>query len=741
MRTLLILRGAPGAGKSTWIKENCLERYTLCPDEIRLLCSSLEHSADGRYAIAHNKETESKTWKILFDLLDYRMSRGEFTIIDGTASKTKDIQQYKDLADQYRYRMFCVDFTDVPLEQCLAQNKQRPEWKWVPEEAIKNIYARFATQKVPAGVKVIKPNEFDQLLEKPFDMSEYKKVVFIGDIHGCYTTLMQYFKDGIDPNVAYIFTGDYIDRGNENAETMKFLVSIMNEPNVCFLEGNHERSLRFYGNGIASSSKAFENVAKKQFICGGFSEKEARMFYRKLRQMSHFTYKGLEILACHGGIPNMDTNLLFMPTHDFIKGVGGYSDYKTIAETWMRDTSENTYLIHGHRNTEKDEVRIADRVFNLEGGVEFGGQLRILELNDALEWNVIELDDCQPITEELNTENRPLVSVEDAITYLRNNAFIQEKPLGDGISSFNFTREAFYKKNWNRQTILARGLFMDTVNNKIMARSYEKFFKINEVKETELFSLRERLQFPVKAWVKENGYLGIVSYDYNKDDLFIASKSTNHGDYAKLFSEILEPFKKNLLKCLKYFYDTENPITLVFEVENVEYDPHIIKYENNRVVLLDAIKNEFTYEHMPYDILQKIADDIGCYIKECAYVITNWEDFTNLYRQVQDQNYQYNENFIEGFVFEDASGFMVKAKSGYYNLWKKLRGVLDQTLKYGYTTNTGWLVSPLENYFYGFCKKLFEQDRNKETKEYPYKIDIISIRDKFYQNAENIDRY
>ena len=55
------------------------------------------------------------------------------------------------------------------------------------------------------------------------------------------------------------------------------------------------------------------------------------------------------------------------------------------------------------------------------------------------------------------------------------------------------------------------------------ARSYEKFFKINEVRETELAALKSRLQFPVKTYVKENGFLAIVSYDYNSDDLFIAA--------------------------------------------------------------------------------------------------------------------------------------------------------------------------------------------------------------------------
>lgn len=40
MRTLLLLRGAPGSGKSTWIKENKLEQYTLEADLFRNLISN-----------------------------------------------------------------------------------------------------------------------------------------------------------------------------------------------------------------------------------------------------------------------------------------------------------------------------------------------------------------------------------------------------------------------------------------------------------------------------------------------------------------------------------------------------------------------------------------------------------------------------------------------------------------------------------------------------------------------------
>ena len=609
MRTLLILRGAPGSGKSTFVEQNWLLPYTLCPDTLRVMCSSRELQADGRFAVARNNATEKQTWKIIMDLLEYRMSRGELTVLDATASKTKDIQQYKELAEQYRYRSYVVDFTDVPLETCLRQNMQRHPDKWVPEDSIRNIYARFATQPVPARIEVIKPDELYKILEKPIDLSNYKKIVFIGDIHGCYDTLMQYsdFKEGLKDDTAYIFTGDYVDRGNQNAETMHYLYSIMDRPNVCFLEGNHERWIRDYGNSAPAGSKEFEQKTKGQLQRGEFTEKQARMFYRKVRQFSHFTYNGIEVLACHGGIPHMNTNLVYVPTQAFIHGVGSYSDYQTIADTWMCSTAENQFLVHGHRNTGKDPIQIADRVFNLEGGVEFGGTLRIVELNEDLTWNTIELEDCQPITEELNTEQRAVETVEDAVMYLRNNKFVNEKQLGNNISSFNFSREAFYSANWNRQTVLARGLFIDTKENKIMARSYEKFFRINEVRHTELAALKSGLQFPVKAFVKENGFLAIVSYDYNNDDLFIASKSTNKGDYVEYIKAQIEPYKENILKHLRYYHEINADLTLVFECVDIEKDPHIIKYEKSTLVLLDAIYNKLNFETVPYDNLVDFA--------------------------------------------------------------------------------------------------------------------------------------
>ena len=451
--------------------------------------------------------------------------------------------------------------------------------------------------------------------------------------------------------------------------------------------------------------------------------------------MSHFTYNGIEVLATHGGIPCMRTNLTYIPTCALINGVGEYNEYQDVADTWMRETKENQYQVHGHRNTAQDPVQLADRVFNLEGEVEFGGKLRIVEL-DSTGWNVIELANCQPITEDTNIEKAPVETVEQAVEYLRNNKFVKEKKLGNGISSFNFTREAFYSANWTRQTVLARGLFIDTDNNKIMARSYEKFFRINEVRETEMIALKNRLKFPVKAYVKENGFLGIVSYNYKTDDLFIATKSSDKGDCAEYFNKILDPYKENILKQLRYYHEINADLSLVFECIDVENDPHIIKYEKSTLVLLDAIYNKLNFETIPYDNLVDFAKTkIGCPVKELAYTIKDYDEFRDLVNRANDEDFKYNGNYIEGFVFVDQNGFMTKLKTNYYTFWKHMRSVADSTLRCGYYRRMGSLLTVQSNQFVAFCKECFNKDRIKETKSYPYKTDIISLREKFLSSS------
>ena len=709
MRVLLLLRGSAGCGKSTWIEQNGLNPYALSADDIRLLCQSPVLQPDGTVGISQSND--KTVWKTLFNLLEIRMQKGEFTVIDATNSKTSEMNRYKQMCETYRYRMYCVDFTDIPIDEVKRRNASREELKRVPDEAIDKMYSRFKTQKIPSGIKVIKPDELDSIWMKLFDLSEYKKIHHIGDVHGCYTALKKYIDDngGIKDDEFYIFCGDYVDRGIENADVIKYLISIKDKKNVLMLEGNHERWLWLWANGCVGKSKEFELVTKPQLEDAKIDKKDVRQLYRKFGQCAYYKYGENIYLVTHAGLSILPDNLTFVATDQMIHGVGNYNDFEKIAETFTEKMPSNYYQIHGHRNTKQVPIRVNDRVFNLEGRVEFGGDLRCVQL-DKDGMHEVEVHNEVFKTPEMREEQSVTnSSVADVIISLRANRYIQEKKFGN-ISSFNFTSKAFYDKVWNEQTTKARGLYLDTFKGKVAARAYDKFFNINERPETKFDMLQNKLQFPVTAYVKENGYLGIVSYDEYNDDLFIASKSTIDSQFAQwlkesIYNQITEENREKMKQ-----YAKDNNVSFVFENVDMKNDPHIIEYPESKLYLLDIVYNQMDFAKYDYETMCDIAHQLGLTPKEKAFEIDNWQDFYDWYYDILEEDYEYNGRKIEGFVIEDSVGYMTKLKLAYYNFWKFMRAISHEAIRNGYIKKTSALTTPIANEYYAWVRKLHDVD-------------------------------
>ena len=727
MRILLLLRGSAGCGKSTWIEKNGLKPYTLSADDIRLLCQGPIMQVDGTQGISQSND--NVVWKTLFSLLEVRMEKGEFTVIDATNSKTSEMTRYKEMCDTYRYRIYCVDFTDIPIEEVKKRNANREPLKRVPEEVIDKMYSRFATQKIPSGIKIIKPDELDTIWIKMFDLSEYKKIHHIGDIHGCNTVLQKYLSDcgGMKDDEMYIFTGDYIDRGIENAEVLKFLISIMNKKNVLLLEGNHERWLWIYAHEGVGRSKEFEFITRPALEESGIDKKEIRQLYRRLGQCAYYKYGDKIFLVTHAGLSTLPKNLGYVATEQMIKGVGTYNDFEKIADTFVNTTPVNVFQIHGHRNTKQLPIKVNDRVFNLEGRVEFGGCLRCVQVdNDGI--HTVEVENTVYKTPEMQSEQTVISSsVADTIIALRSNRYIQEKKFGN-ISSFNFTNKAFYDKVWDDQTTKARGLYLDTLKGKVAARAYDKFFNINERPETKFDMLQHKLQFPVTAYVKENGFLGIVSYNEYEDDLFIASKSTVDSQFAQWLKEMLyEKVSLENIQKMKEFIKEHN-VSFVFECVDMKNDPHIIEYPNSELFLLDIVQNDMDFVKYEYDTMVDIANQFGLTPKEKAFEIATWQEFFDWYFDVLEEDYEYAGRKIEGFVIEDSAGYMTKLKLAYYNFWKFMRSISQEAIRNGYIRKTSALTTPIANEYYAWVKKLHEVEDKESLPK-----DICTLRTLFYK--------
>lgn len=683
MRDLLLMHGVPGCGKSTFINLWHLEPYTICPDNIRLMFQSpVYNSHTGITSIS--QKNDKMVWEFVNKRVEEKMSRGEFIVID---AMNLDMSTWKKLADKYRYRIWYKRF-DTSLEECIYRNKNREEYKRVPEEVIVKAYEKYLTTSIPNYVKEIDVDWLNGI--KPLNVNQYENIYVFGDIHGCFEPLNNFFiENPFSEKNLYVFTGDYLDRGYENKESLEFFISLMHYKNVMFIEGNHCWE-RYWANDEMQKIKSKEFLINTIAQINDVNKSKVREWCRHWIQMAYLEFNNNKYFITHAGFGFFpgERHLRFIPTCDMTKG-GKYEDD---VDYWYEHENYNCDVIqiHGHRNLYEYHVDKFTKSFNLNSAIEFGEPLRIMQISkkgyDFLHYenekckgrinpwkqNKLEIDNIALKMKNTAT----LTKDEEFVMKLRKSSDIVEKTLANGISSFNFKRDVFFSDKWNNLNKIARGLFINS-DCKIVARSYEKFFNFNEGDKNTLEFLEKNLKFPVSLYMKYNGFLGILSYDKNIDNLHFFSKSTDESDFAKYFKEIaIAQFKRagTLDEITEYLKN--NDVTMVFEVIDPENDPHIIEYENKRVWLLDIIDNRIEFNKKPYYELCEIAKKFNMSVKKKEFNIFTFNDLK--YNLTQSFPAIDSESNFEGFVLEDANGYMFKYKMPFYNFWKKMRGVKHQ---------------------------------------------------------------
>lgn len=786
MRTLLLLRGAPGAGKSTWIEENNLQNYTLEADKFRQLTSNPILGKDGQLQIT--QDNDRLAWELLYQALESRMHRGDFTVIDATHSSEAMFNKYKGLVEKYRYKVYYKNF-DISLEELKRRNDIRPEHKQIPIQAIERMKALIDNTKPSSFASEIE--DISEIINYWTDdlTDKYEHVKIIGDIQGCYTVLKEAIGSDLDSKTKYIFAGDLLDRGIENKEVLDFMLSIYTKPNVVFIEGNHDTHLRNWDmdswdlkkSGEPKIPREFKFKTLPQLLCqkpkSDFkintyttedwdiyytvndqktnipvwttedetgqqvnlepylkykdgtlwlkpyqtskteidtginvneidSEKlksKVRQFVRRFRLAYAFEFHGQKYFVNHGGIsalPDMTT----ISGEQLIRGVGSYEFQ--IDEAWeqsyLNNKTQGFTQVHGHRHTESTEHSIC-----LEDDVEYGGNLVVLDITkDGHKINKFKNTVFKVPTED-DFECERKAWIEDTQNPTTNkmihDKYIKVKDLDDNLMSLNFTDKAFRKGKWNKNTITARGLFVDKTSGDIKIRSYNKFFNINENTETSVRELKKKVKYPLMAYDKYNGFLGIASSVNGKFTL--ASKSTTKGPFVEYFQEIfnnLTDFEKEQLKQLSETYNC----SFTFEVMHID-DRHIIDFNENRLIILDAIPNSYDINGITVDaefsekVLSQLNVESDFFSRK--ELVKTFNDMTDLMRYIHEHKH---DRTSEGLVIEDQNGYMFKVKYEYYTELKRLRGIKDMVKAYYHNKNvTQYANNATQVAFAAWCKK------------------------------------
>lgn len=140
MNKLIICRGLPASGKSTWAKQWVLEdpehRVRINQDDIRLML--------GKYWVPAR---EPIVGTIQQEAILAAMSFGVDIVIDNTNLNKKVVDAYIQVAEEFKYTVEYEDFFNISFGECLRRNVIRnsslPKDTQIADKVIVDMYERY----------------------------------------------------------------------------------------------------------------------------------------------------------------------------------------------------------------------------------------------------------------------------------------------------------------------------------------------------------------------------------------------------------------------------------------------------------------------------------------------------------------------------------------------------------------------------------------------------------------------
>lgn len=729
MRKLILMMGASASGKSSFIEKHHLEKYVISADKIReqFGCESMTYTDNHLVEYLHSNH-ERPVWQVFYQQLKARMEKGITTIIDNTNVNFTTLKEIRKYVSAYNYEVTTVDFMSLyfPHVKDSAFTKKYPAFEFEPvltaesksdalDQLIKNNDSRDSYHVADSVIRkqvyaysdlwthimhdpswwswlnTTTPNDdIEQnvklynafYMDKVIDLDQFKRIQVIGDIHNDYAALMKVF-DSHEPGTAYIFLGDYLDKGTRPYSTFNFLAEqLLGSKNLFFIRGNHEDMWQDYlvkGKVDEQFKKTYEILIKQ------YGEKRLKKllsaFLSFCRDYYVFTYHGKIFYASHAGIEpdivqeNKPLNLL--PSKFFTYGLGNdfnfYDPYgRNVDQAWGK-LNVDCYNLHGHRNNFNEFV---------------DGNSINLNLESKFRWLTITPDSMTP--HEINSIDSLRFDQAMAV-----DPFIWTHNMSDDIKAYNFTKEAWTSQHWDKHTSSARGLFIRNDNHQIVGRGFPKFFELGENGHAKL----NNLEFPVSIMRKHDGFLALVCYDTKLNKLHVYSKS-GETDMAEIARKVL--IKTGYLDKAKYYFSDKNlrDTTLLFEIIDPKHDWHIVNYDKSQAFPLAVIENDQVGiwlnekpddKHKASKIFREWCVDE---INSASWIDTidqlddtqfaHADAVKRLKRTIQEDEDMFP--YAEGVVLY-GQNMMLKVKFNYYHKLKETKLALFNYLKHGYLKN------------------------------------------------------
>lgn len=136
-RTLLVLAGPAGSGKSTFARRRFAPTMIVSSDYCRALVCDDEN----------NQRVSRDAFDLFYYIIHKRMFQGRFTVADSTALQPETRQRLLDLAHRHGY-LTCLLIFNVPEKISRARNQQRER---KVEEQVHSYHAGLLQQTLQAA--------------------------------------------------------------------------------------------------------------------------------------------------------------------------------------------------------------------------------------------------------------------------------------------------------------------------------------------------------------------------------------------------------------------------------------------------------------------------------------------------------------------------------------------------------------------------------------------------------------
>ncbi|MCK7558371.1 polynucleotide kinase-phosphatase [Chitinophaga sedimenti] len=387
---LVLLAGASSSGKSTFARKHFKATEIVSSDACRaMLCDD-----------ENNLAITTDAFELCRFIAAKRLKNNMLTVIDATNVSEEDRAKWVALAREYHVLpvIIALNVPEQVLDERSAARSDRRmpghalhrQWvqlkrslRGLKAEGFRHVYELRGPEEIDAITHIERTRLFTNMkaVTGPFDI--------IGDIHGCYTELVQlltklgYRKqdslwlhpEGRKP----IFLGDLVDRGPDSPGVLRLVMDLVKSGNAYCVPGNHDvKLLRWLNGRNVQVRHGLEQTAEQFSHVTGEFKAEVRDFVDGL--ISHYVFDGGNLVVAHAGLREEMHGRSSGAVREFAlygETTGEIDEFGLpVRYNWASEYKGKAVVVYGH--TPVPLPQWLNRTIDIDTGCVFGGALTAL---------------------------------------------------------------------------------------------------------------------------------------------------------------------------------------------------------------------------------------------------------------------------------------------------------------------------------------------------------------------------